>query len=87
VRAASEPRRFGVASGTPDIGEAQPPAPDHAASSFVEDLVRRGRIAAREEDVGDAPIIPGEFTTHEIRAADGALELRRTRFDCGFGLH
>ena len=87
VRAASEPSRFGVASGTPDIGEAQPPAPDDAASSFVADLVRRGRIAAREEDVGDAPIIPGEFTTHEIRAADGALELRRTRFDCGFGLH
>ena len=87
VRAASQPQRFGVASGTPDTGEAQPPAPNQAASSFVEDLVRRGRIAAREEDVGDAPIIPGEFTTHEIRAADGALELRRTRFDCGFGLH
>jgi hypothetical protein len=87
VRAASQPRRFGVASGTPDTGDSQSPAADHAARSFVEDLVRRGRIAVGEEDAGDAPIIPSVYTTHEIQAADGALELRRTRFDCGFGNH
>jgi hypothetical protein len=87
VRAASQPRRFSVASGTPDTGEAQPPAPDQAAGSFVEDLVRRGRIAVPEDGTGDAPIIPAAYTTHEIRASDGALELRRTRFDCGFGIH
>jgi hypothetical protein len=87
VRAASQPRRFGVASGTPDTGDAQPPAADQAARSFVEDLVRRGRIAVREEDTGDAPIIPSAYTTHEIQTADGALELRRTKFDCGFGIH
>jgi hypothetical protein len=87
VRAASQPRRFSVASGMPDTGDTPSPAPDNAASSFVEDLVRRGRIAAREEEVGDAPIIPTPYTTHEIRPTDGALELRRTRFDCGFGLH
>jgi hypothetical protein len=72
VRAASQPRRFGVASGTPDTGDAQPPAADQAARSFVEDLVRRGRIAVREEDTGDAPIIPSAYTTHEIQTADGA---------------
>jgi hypothetical protein len=53
----------------------------------VEDLVLRGRIAVGEEDTGDAPIIPSVYTTHEIQTADGALELRRTRFDCGFGMH
>jgi hypothetical protein len=87
VRAASQPRRFSVASGAPDTGEAQPSAPDQAASSFVEDLIRRGRIEVSEGDSGDAPIIPAAYTTHEIRTSDGALELRRTRFDCGFGIH
>jgi hypothetical protein len=87
VRAASQPRRFGVAGGMADRGDSQPSAPDHAAGSFVEDLVRRGRISSRAEDVGDAPIVAGTHTTHEIRATDGALELRRTKFDCGFGPH
>jgi hypothetical protein len=87
VRAASQPRRFGVASGLPDVGDARPPAPDQAAASFVEDLIRRGRIGARDEDLGEAPIMPGTYTTHEIRPADGVLELRRTKVDCGFGLY
>jgi hypothetical protein len=87
VYAASQPRRFGVASGAPDTGDTRPPASAEAASSFVEDLVRRGRIAAREQDTGDAPIVSAAYTTHEISAVDGALELRRTKFDCGFGLH
>jgi hypothetical protein len=87
VRAPAQPRRFGVASGTSDTGNAQPPPPEQAASSFVEDLVRRGRIDVEEGDTGDAPIIPAAYTTHEIRTADGGLELRRTRFDCGFGVH
>jgi len=86
VRAASQPRRFGVASGLPDIGDAQTPAADQAAASFVEDLIRRGRIDTGDEDMGEAPIMPGRYTTHEIRSIDGALELRRTRVDCGFGV-
>jgi hypothetical protein len=53
----------------------------------VVDLIRRGRIDAADEVVGDAPIVAGSYTTHEIRPADGALELRRVRFDCGFGAH
>ena len=73
-----------MASGLPNVGDAPPPAPDHAAASFVEDLIRR--IDARDEVLGEAPIMPGTYTTHEIRSADGALELRRTRFDCGLGL-
>jgi hypothetical protein len=86
VRAAAQPRRFGVASGLSDVGDAEPPAPDQAATSFVEDLIRRGRIDIDQEALGEAPIIPGTYTTHEIGAVDGALELRRTRFDCGLNL-
>jgi hypothetical protein len=46
VRGAAEPRRFGVASGLADTGEASAPAPEQAAASFVEDLLRRGRVDA-----------------------------------------
>jgi len=87
VRGASQPRRIGAASGLPDSGNSQPPGADKAADSFVEDLIRRNRIDASDEVVGDAPIVAGSYTTHEIRPADGALELLRTRFDCGFGVH
>jgi hypothetical protein len=86
VRTAAQTRSFGVASGLPDIGDAPLPAPDRAAASFVEDLIRRGRIDTRDQDLGDAPITPGTYTTHDIRPADGLLELRRTRVDCGLEL-
>jgi hypothetical protein len=85
VNAAIQPRRLGAASGLPDSGDIQAPSAEKAADSFVVDLIRRGRIAAADDVVGEAPIAPGSYTTHEIRPADGALELRRTRFDCGFG--
>jgi hypothetical protein len=85
VSAAGQPRRLGAASGLTDTGESQAPSPEKAADSFVTDLIRRGRISAPEDLIGEAPIVAGSYTTHEIRPADGALELRRTRFDCGFG--
>jgi hypothetical protein len=87
VRTAAQARRFGVASGLPDTGDAPASAPDHAAASFVEDLIRRGRIDTGDLDMGDAPITSGTYTTHEIRSADGMLELRRARVDCGLRTH
>jgi hypothetical protein len=87
VNAATQPRQLGAASGLPDSGEDTAPPADKAADSFVVDLIRRGRIDAPDDVVGDAPIVAGSYTTHEIRPVDGALELRRTRFDCGFGTH
>jgi hypothetical protein len=87
VNAATQPRRIGAASGLPDSGEVTAPPADEAADSFVVDLIRGGRIDAPDELLGDAPIVAGSYTTHEIRPSDGALELRRIRFDCGFGAH
>lgn len=87
VRTASQTRRFGVAGGQADRGDAQATAPDEEAGSFVEDLLRRGRIAAEGVDVGDSPIAEPLFATHSIVSSDGVLELRRRRFDCGFGVH
>ena len=83
VRGAAEPRRFGVASGLADTGEASAPAPEQAAASFVEDLLRRGQVDASRAD-GGVPIVARGLTTHEIVPTDNGLELRRTRFDCGF---
>jgi hypothetical protein len=83
VRGAAEPRRFGVASGLADTGEASAPAPEQAAASFVEDLLRRGQVDASRAD-GGGPIVARGLTTHEIVPTDSGLELRRTRFDCGF---
>ena len=87
VNGATQPRRIGAASGLADSGEVTAPPADKAADSFVVDLIRRGRIEAPDEVIGDAPIVAGSYTTHEIRATGAALELRRTRFDCGFGMH
>lgn len=84
VRAPAQPRRFGVASGVSDVGDAEPTAPDQAATSFVEDLIRRGRINGEEDVLRDTPIMPGTYTTHAIERVDGTLELRRTKFACGF---
>jgi hypothetical protein len=81
VYTASQTRRFGVAGGLPDRGDAPVAAPDQAAGSFVEDLLRRGGIEAGTADVGDAPIGPSRVSTHEIVSVDGSLELRRRRFD------
>ena len=72
--------------GEPAAGSA-PQSGKEGGAIDREDLIRRGRIDVAEGDSGDAPIIPAAYTTHEIRTADGALELRRTRFDCGFGIH
>jgi hypothetical protein len=85
VNAAGQPRRLGVSSGAADTGDSPAPSADKAADSFVTDLIRRGRVAAPEEAMGEAPILAGAHTTHEIRPTGSALELRRTRFDCGFG--
>lgn len=84
VRAASQPRRLGVASGMTDTGDATaPPAEDHAAS-FVEDLLRQGRIATGDVDTGSAPTGARAFTSHELVSTPAGLELRRTAFHCGF---
>ena len=76
--------RFIVGGGRPDRGDAPSATPEEAASSYIEDLLRQGRIAAPDEDTGAAPISDLGFKTHEIRAVDGGFELRRLLFDCGF---
>jgi hypothetical protein len=84
VRAASHPMRLRVAPGVYDVGEVATPAPDTAAASYVADLLRRGRIAGGEDQLGVAVPVTRRYKTHQVSEADGALELKRIRFDCGF---
>jgi hypothetical protein len=85
VSAASHPKRFAVAGAAPDVGGAESPAHDKAATSFLEDLVRRGRV-----DFGDhadpeaAVLVPGARKTHQILREERQLVLTRRYFDCGF---
>jgi hypothetical protein len=84
VRGASQPRRLGVSSGMTDTGDATAqPAEEHAAS-FVEDLLRQGRIDTEGVDTGTAPSGARAFTSHELVETAAGLELRRTAFHCGF---
>lgn len=84
VHAPSEPRRFGVSPGLPDVGDAPAPAPERAAASYVEDLLRRGRIAAGPglSEADSAVLGSGPVTTHQIDAGADGLELTRVRFTC-----
>lgn len=83
VYAASQPRRFAVAGAAPDIGEVDPVDHDRAATGFLEDLVRRGRVDFGEHAEADEP--PSTtHQTHVVVRERNRLVLRRRHFDCGF---
>jgi hypothetical protein len=85
VSAASQPKRFAVAGAAPDLGGAESPGHDKAAASFLEDLVRRGRIDFSDHaDAEAAVLVPGARKTHEVDREEGQLVLNRRYFDCGF---
>jgi hypothetical protein len=85
VTAASHPKRFAVAGAAPDVGGAESPGHDKAATSFLEDLVRRGRVDfGGHADTEAAVLIPGARKTHEVVREEGQLLLTRRYFDCGF---
>jgi hypothetical protein len=84
VEAPDQPRRFAVASARPDVGSVDGPTLEHAAASFVEDLLRRGRLdlaGAGERRVALAH--PLTAKSHELRREADGLVLRRRLFDCG----
>jgi len=86
VEAPAHAPRFAVAGATPDLGSVAHPPVERAAASFVEDLLRRGRVdlsAAGERRAAlDGPLAT---KSHELRPDGDALVLRRRLFDCGFG--
>jgi PLD-like domain len=85
VRAASEPRRFGVAGAAFGVGAVTPSNSEHAARAFVEDLLQRGHIDIGTTGHPEARIVhPHGFKTHRLVPTAEGLMLSRTLFDCGF---
>ncbi|MFI7504006.1 hypothetical protein ACIBVL_37105 [Streptomyces sp. NPDC049687] len=86
LSAPAEERRFGIAGSSPDGGSVRPADPERVATSYLEDLFRRGRVHVPEEHRSNAAFVddsPSRLKTHEItRSATGeGLALVRRCFD------
>ncbi|SOD91382.1 hypothetical protein [Streptomyces sp. Ag109_G2-15] len=84
--APAQERRFGIAGSDPAGGSVRPADPERVATSYLEDLFRRGRIQVPEEHRSGAAIAddsPSRLKTHEItRSTTGeGLALIRRCFD------
>ncbi|MBV8139844.1 MAG: hypothetical protein JO121_30045 [Deltaproteobacteria bacterium] len=68
------------------VGTATPPVHAEAATAFVEDLFRRGRVDAEaHQSPADRIVHPHVKTTHYLEADGNDLRVLRRRFDCNFG--
>lgn len=92
VYAASEAKRFDVAGAALAIGSVVPPSQDEAAKSFVEELLRRGRLKGlpNKDNKGFFGVSRAskpethDTHTHELSLEDGHYVLRRIRIACSF---
>jgi hypothetical protein len=91
VHSAAEVKHFNVAGANLDIGSMEAPAEDVAAKSFLEDLLRRGRLKLDNTVQGSAGIGSQFYAqdghdrhTHELRKDGKDLILKRLRIDCCF---
>jgi hypothetical protein len=67
-------------------GTATPPLHDEAATAFVEDLFRAGRVdSEKHQDAADRIAHPHVAKTHYLDEDGNDLRVRRRRFDCNFG--
>jgi hypothetical protein len=84
VQLASEPRLFQVAGAAPSIGQLKTKSAEDSALTFVEDLIRRGRLDPKQHASPhfSAAQLSG-FRTHELVQDGGSVTLRRLRVDCG----
>lgn len=79
-----ETRRYQVAAAAPDLGTVQPRSAQLVASSFVEELFRRGRVdITGQVDQRVGIVHPRAHTTHKLVEQAGTVTLVRERFDCG----
>jgi len=85
VRAASHQRSFLATPADTGIGSVEPPSSSTAATSFVDDLFRLGRVHYEPEFC-----VPGRYlargnraTSHKLVDAGSGLRLERCRFACG----
>jgi hypothetical protein len=88
VHSAAEVKHFNVAGANIDVGSMEAPAEDVAAKSFLEDLLRRGRL--RLDNTEQSQVVNffaqdgHDRHTHELRKDGKDLVLKRLRIDCCF---
>lgn len=85
VAAPANAPRFSVASAAASTGEIEPAGREYAATAFVEDLFRLGRVdMGNLGDLATRVSQPYVGKTHELVNANGAVSLERLTFECGF---
>lgn len=92
VHSAAEVKHYDIAGAGIATGSAEAPAEDVAAKSFLEDLLRRGRLKmTTAESSGTAASTKAAVAenkhdrhTHELRKDGKDLILKRLRIDCCF---
>jgi hypothetical protein len=83
VEAASQPKTFGIAGASTSFGDASSASADHAARTFLEDLMRRGRLdPGKFATPGVTVVDPTTLKTHELVEDGNDVILTRQRFDC-----
>jgi hypothetical protein len=91
VHSAAEVKHFDVAGANLDAGSREAPAEDVSARSFLEDLLRRGRLKLPNGDQGNGTVGNSFYAhdghdrhTHELQSDGKDLILKRLRIDCCF---
>ena len=87
VHVANQTRRIAALASGRGGATVTPSSSDHAARSFIDHLLRLGRIDFGSHGIQGAFVVhPRARKTHRIeRLANGALALRRILFYCGHG--
>jgi hypothetical protein len=84
VHTASHPRTVSVYAAASDGSQLSAPSADAAATAFLDDLIRRGKVEIPQRRAGFAGLAPsGGLKTHRLVPADGGMSLERVLFDCG----
>jgi hypothetical protein len=85
VRAAEQPKKFGVTAASLSAAAADPRSAQNAAESFTDDLFQRGRVEVEDHAHREAGLVHPHVTKTHVVVKQGAdLVLRRRTFDCGF---
>lgn len=84
VTAASHPRSVSVYAAAFNGEQLTPPSADAAATAFVDDLIRRGKVELPQRRGVSAGLVSHRsLKTHRLVAGDEGLVLQRLLFDCG----
>ncbi len=84
-------KMFSISSAAPGTGSVEPTSGENAAKTFIEHLLRRGRVKVMKQQAKGMAMAVTRANepdthpthTHEIRLEDNAYVLRRVRIDCG----